>query len=698
MYLIKLQTTLETIRPGATVLPVILSSDKTQLTLFRGKMAYPVYLTIGNIPKEIRRKPSRQAQLLIAYIPTTKFEGITNKTGRRRTLANLYHGCMQLILSPINACGETGIPMISGDGVWRRCHPIYAVFVGDYPEQVLVTCTYGNRCPKCVVPIDELGSKSTFPLRDYKEARDAYLLADGDAHAFHLACREAGQKPVFHPFWEKLPLTDIFVSITPDILHQLLQGVFKHMVSWLIGTFGGSEIDARCRSMPPNHHISIFAKGISPLSRVTGKEHKNMSRLLLGLILDLPVPNGQVSPRICACVRALLDFLYLAQLPSHSPHTLARLDDSLSRFHDNKDVFVDLGIRAHFNISKIHSLTHYISSIQLFGTTDNYNTEQTERLHIDEIKDAYEATNHKDEYNQMTTWLGRHEKVQLHSSFIAWRQQSNGDPVPSSVIPIGAPGPGARSLRMAKAPARKTVSFDDLAQKYGAIDFQDALADFIARTNHPTASAAALASLASDILIPFRSVSVYHRIKFSSPDGSKIVDSIVVRPEQKDTRGRLVPSRFDTALIRGKSPSQDHLVCGVDGKLPSMQLLFQADTYAGHRIVQVRVVFEIPNKVIQQVFMPRTTPPRYLAYVEWFSQIPLNHGSNHQLHRVSRLAPNGQRHASIIPVDYILRSVHLFPFFGPQAPRTWNTFNVLEVCNTFYVNPFSDRDNYLVLS
>ena len=94
MYLIKLQTTLETIRPGATVLPVILSSDKTQLTLFRGKMAYPVYLTIGNIPKEIRRKPSRQAQLLIAYIPTTKFEGITNKTGRRRTLANLYHGCM----------------------------------------------------------------------------------------------------------------------------------------------------------------------------------------------------------------------------------------------------------------------------------------------------------------------------------------------------------------------------------------------------------------------------------------------------------------------------------------------------------------------------------------------------------------------------------------------------------------------------
>jgi hypothetical protein len=65
------------------VIPVILSSDKTQLTLFRSKMAYPVYLTIGNIPKEIWRKPSRHAQILVAYIPTTKLEDITNQAGHR---------------------------------------------------------------------------------------------------------------------------------------------------------------------------------------------------------------------------------------------------------------------------------------------------------------------------------------------------------------------------------------------------------------------------------------------------------------------------------------------------------------------------------------------------------------------------------------------------------------------------------------
>lgn len=42
---------------GAVVAPVILASDKTQLTRFRGdKQAWPVYLSLGNISKEKRRQ------------------------------------------------------------------------------------------------------------------------------------------------------------------------------------------------------------------------------------------------------------------------------------------------------------------------------------------------------------------------------------------------------------------------------------------------------------------------------------------------------------------------------------------------------------------------------------------------------------------------------------------------------------------
>ncbi|THG93027.1 hypothetical protein EW026_g8086 [Hermanssonia centrifuga] len=49
------QKSIEKVTPGATIMPIIISSDKTQVTLFGNKAAYPVYVTIGNLPKDIRR-------------------------------------------------------------------------------------------------------------------------------------------------------------------------------------------------------------------------------------------------------------------------------------------------------------------------------------------------------------------------------------------------------------------------------------------------------------------------------------------------------------------------------------------------------------------------------------------------------------------------------------------------------------------
>ncbi|KAF8887468.1 hypothetical protein CPB84DRAFT_1684661, partial [Gymnopilus junonius] len=38
---------------NCTIIPIIISSDKTQLMSFKGKIAYPVYMTISNLPKHI---------------------------------------------------------------------------------------------------------------------------------------------------------------------------------------------------------------------------------------------------------------------------------------------------------------------------------------------------------------------------------------------------------------------------------------------------------------------------------------------------------------------------------------------------------------------------------------------------------------------------------------------------------------------
>jgi Plavaka transposase len=551
------QGSLESRQPGATVVPLIVSTDKTQLTVFGGKMAYPVYMTIGNIPKELRRKPSRCAQVLLGYIPTTKLEGITNKAARRRALANLFHFCLEILFTPIAMHGEAGLPIMSGDGIWRRCHPILANFIGDYPEQALVTCTYYGECPKCEVPCDRLGDCNSFPSRNYGKALDIYALADGNVRTFHAACRDGGIKPVFHPFWESLPAFDVYISITPDVLHQLLQGVMKHLIAWVSNSliFGRQRINARCQLMPPNHHVVLFPKGITSLTRVSGKEHKNICRVLLGLIVDLQLPAGSSSARLLKAVRGSLDFLYLAQLPSQSSNTICRLERALDMFHENKDVFVDLGVRDHFNVPKIHSLLHYSSSIRLFGTTDNYNTEQTERLHIDFTKDAYRATNHKDEYYQMTTWLERREKLQQHAMFIEWRQRQH---LPTSVPPqrpIGTPPqPSLRYLKMTRNPTLRRVPFDAIISNYGAVDFQDVLGDFLAHLREPNVSGRALRNRGENTLIPFQYVPVFHKIKFTDREGT-IIDSVHIRPEQLDTHGRIIPARFDTVLIRtGQQP------------------------------------------------------------------------------------------------------------------------------------------------
>ncbi|KAJ7750295.1 hypothetical protein B0H16DRAFT_1663370 [Mycena metata] len=672
------QRELEKRRKGATVIPIIISSDKTLLTLFRNRTAYPVYLTIGNIPKDIRRKPSRQAQILLAYLPTSKLEHITVKASRRRILTNLFHTCMAKILEPLKGAGSEGMVVVSGDGVARRGHPILAAYVGDYPEQLLVGCVKNMDCPQCPEAAKNLGDAPVAgepeKFRDLNAILDALAAFDEDPAEFVKKCKAAGIKPVIHPFWEGLPFVDIYKSITPDVLHQLYQGVMKHLKAWIIEAFGAAEIDARCRRLPPNHNIRNFMNGISHISRVTGQEHDQMCRFLLGIIIDIPLPKNLNSGRLIRSVRALLDFLYLSQYPVHSTETLAQQDDALARFHENKGIFIDLGIRTNFNLPKLHFLRHYSLGTKRFGTTDNFNTETTERLHIDFAKDAYRATNHKDEYPQMTRWLERKEKILLHAKFIRWREL--GQPSTPSVPP------GIefdRTLKMTLHPTRESVPFDKLIQDYGAQFFRDALARFVVSTNHPEYSARQIETYSANLAMPFRRVPVYHKIKWVTehlPDAT--IDSVHATPVTKNTRGKPVPGRFDTVLVNLGTGKET----GVDG----------------YRVGQVRCIFSIPEKQVQQIFNAGITVPKYLVYIEWFTAFKSRPEPNHLLYKISRAENrDGDRMSSIIPIDNIRRSVHLFPKFGLVAPREWTSSNVLEECATFFVSCFTDRHSYVTI-
>ncbi|KAI0338542.1 hypothetical protein BDW22DRAFT_1409533 [Trametopsis cervina] len=655
------QEQLEAQQAGATVIPVILSSDKTQVTVFGGKSAYPVYLTIGNLPKNIRRKTSLHGHVLLVYLPVAKLDHVKNVASKRRLIVNLFHACMRKITRPLIPAGHNGLHMQSGDGLIRRTHPIVAAYACDYMEQIVVACCKMGDFPICEATKGELD--------DFLSILTALATFDSDPDQFTEACADAHIKPVPHPFWENLPHCNIFTSITPDILHQLHQGLVKHLLTWIKAAYPTTELDARCRRLPPNHHIRQFLQGFTHLKRLTGQDHADLARIILGLIIDLPLPGGRSST-------SLIHFLYLSQYPVHSSQTLQQLHDALARFHTNKSIFETLDIRDSWEIPKLHFASHYLVLIKWLGTTDNFDTQYTERLHIDLAKDAYEATNHKDEFAQMTLWLERQEKINGHINHITWIE--SGKPQNLSIAILTQLPP---RIHMTKNPTRPHVLFDDIIKDYHAPFIRDALARYIIRFLNPHYSHLQIEAHAIGLDLPFRGLPVYHRIKLWLGDSvqhhlSANEDDVVhARPARLDKYKNSIPGRFDTVLINDG-----------DGEYLGVK---------GHRIGQVKVIFSLPKNAYHFFFSDDQQPPKYLAYIEWFKPFRLLPQPNHLLYRVTRsLDASGDRLASIVPVDCIRRSIALFPSFSSSVPREWTSSNILDECSTFYVNSFSDRHSY----
>jgi hypothetical protein len=139
-----------------------------------------------------------------------------------------------------------------------------------------------------------------------------------------------------------------------------------------------------------------------------------MQKVYLGVLA------GVAPAKVLAAARGLLDFIYYAQYQAHTTETLRRMQESPDLFHANKDVFVEFNIQEHFNIPKLHSMCHYVMSIQNLGSVDGLNSEGPEQLHIDYAKKGYHASNKNDYIPQMAKWLQRQEAINLCMVYLRW--------------------------------------------------------------------------------------------------------------------------------------------------------------------------------------------------------------------------------------------------------------------------------------
>ena len=132
---------------------------------------------------------------------------------------------MSRILDPLKSIGLDGLRMMSGDGAVCHCHPLFALYVGDYPEQVLVACVKSGDCPACPAEKDNLEHQPELKYRDMTASAAALSHADDtNLTIFVERCQQLKIKPIPNPFWRDLPLVHIYHSVCPDILHQLYQG------------------------------------------------------------------------------------------------------------------------------------------------------------------------------------------------------------------------------------------------------------------------------------------------------------------------------------------------------------------------------------------------------------------------------------------------------------------------------------------
>lgn len=401
--------------PNATIAGLIIVSDKTSLSVVcGGQQAYPVYLTIGNISKTIHRKLNECATVLLGYLPVDEFSDVQDNSIQAQLKGQLIQDAMAVLLEPLRKASLEGVEMWCADGRLWCIYPMVAAYVADFPEQNLMACTLQSSCPVCTTKQKGRADyKKRAPAQTHRctlDALRAYFENNDPGELDTLSL-----KP-WWPWWAGLLYVNISVAITPDLLHQIYQGVFKERLMRWLKYLMGDTLDHRYLSMPEAEGLRKFSKGVSKIALWSGRESKDMLKQIL------PVSVGKVPLKMSQLVCSLVDFRFLAHTLSLTEDDLDEMKRSLAKFHELKPMMINNGYyessRRFDLIPKIHMLSHYTASIRELGTPDGYNTEGPEHLHIHYAKELWRVSNKVRLLPQMVKHLQRLDAIQIQRAYI----------------------------------------------------------------------------------------------------------------------------------------------------------------------------------------------------------------------------------------------------------------------------------------
>jgi hypothetical protein len=113
---------------------------------------------------------------------------------------------------------------------------------------------------------------------------------------------------------------------------------------------------------------------------------------------------------VCA-ISAFLDFCYFVRQDVINQGTICNIKGALDRFHRERVIFIDAGIRTNFDLPRQHSLDHYIYHIQQFGAPNGLCSSITESKHIKAVKEPWRRSSHFNALGQILTTNQRLDKL-----------------------------------------------------------------------------------------------------------------------------------------------------------------------------------------------------------------------------------------------------------------------------------------------
>ncbi|KAI5990601.1 hypothetical protein EDD15DRAFT_2170126 [Pisolithus albus] len=650
----------EALPPGATLLGVVLSSDKTNISVMSGnRMAHPLLISLANIDACLRSKSSAHAYILLALLPIAKF---THGTTHIHSLLQdrLVHQALNVVLPPLKTAASVGVMMSDPRG--------------NLPTTLTAIC---SAC-------------SQYPPMDYNN--------------FLKAMRRFRLNGVVEPCWNLWPLSDPSIFLTPEVLHHFHWMFWDHDVKWCIDVTGAAELDFRFSIIQTSVGYRAFSDGISRLKQVTGRDHRAVQRYIIAAVA------GSIPRKFLIAIHALLDFRYLAQAPSFTTQSLEKVASSLQEFHDHKEAIVSEGIRVDWQIPKLELLQSVVPSIRQSGAVMQWSADITEHAHIEEIKVLDRAGNNQNYNNQIVRHLDWLDKclcfdlatyIRQHADQLGTDDESFSDSdmeegyeldgegylsaystlthripdyfsistslllgnIPTAPRPYRTFATPMTGFHLATKPSL-WLTVDEAGVAYQLPSLEHALATFFAnRDTSFQVSQPALIKLQIWHKLRVQQLS-YHSKTLLSPQTLRAVPPSAAKPH----------GQYDSVIISAH-PESDWL----------------GDGLAGHSISQLRMIFCPAHLDL------------FLAYVQHFNIVPQSNPINvnpatgmHLLRRAVR--SNGQRVGEVIPLTLICSPAHLVPNFGREAHPRLTCLSSYEFSNEFWLNKYWTKELYYTLS